>query len=169
MTTTVQQQQRGSQAGGGGRDYIEKTIKVPSEAVGMIIGKGGETIKDMQKTTNCKINVNQPKPPDQYRNIDLAGSSKAMADAERTIWEKVETVRQRDSAAGRSHGGGGGGAAPQQYDAYSQQQALPGYGGGYGGMTAFSPVPAASATTDAGVPDAIYAGAEHTNSAATVR
>lgn len=123
----------GNVGNGGGRDHIEKTIRVPSEAVGMIIGKGGETIKDMQRTTGCKINVNQPKPPDVHRNIDLAGTAQAMEDAERVIWEKVETVRQRDAAAGRGQGQGqardhGG----SQYDAYSQQQtappAVPGYG-----------------------------------------
>ncbi|KAH0005748.1 eukaryotic type KH-domain (KH-domain type I), partial [Aureobasidium melanogenum] len=44
----------------GGSDKITEEIYVPSEAVGMIIGKGGETIKDMQATTGCKINVGQP-------------------------------------------------------------------------------------------------------------
>lgn len=121
--------QRGGSAGAsGGRDWIEKTIKVPSEAVGMIIGKGGETIKDLQKTSGCKINVNQPHPPDVTRDIDLAGSARAMADAERVIWEKVEVVRQRDAAAGR--GGSGGGRGGGSYDAYSQPQqpAASGYG-----------------------------------------
>jgi transcription antitermination factor NusA-like protein len=124
---------RGSGGGGGnagGRDWIEKTIKVPSEAVGMIIGKGGETIKELQKTSGCKINVNQPHPPDVTRDIDLAGTARSMAEAERTIWEKVEVVRQRDSAAGRQRGGGGGGGGSGGgYDAYSQQQpSVPGYG-----------------------------------------
>lgn len=125
-----------SGGGGGGGDHVEKTIQVPSEAVGMIIGKGGETIKDMQRTTGCKINVNQPKPPDVTRNIDLAGSAQNMADAERAIWDKVDTVRQRDSQGGGRRQGGGGGAGRGQdqrggggggYDGYSQQQQ-----GGYG-------------------------------------
>jgi hypothetical protein len=104
----------------------------------MIIGKGGETIKDMQRTTGCKINVNQPKPPDVFRDIDLAGSASAMAEAEKVIWEKVETVRERDAASGRNPGQGrdqGRDQGPSQYDAYSQQQAppaLPGYGQQYG-------------------------------------
>ncbi|KAK5112026.1 hypothetical protein LTR62_004560 [Meristemomyces frigidus] len=105
---------------GGGRDYIEKTIHVPSEAVGMIIGKGGETIKDMQRTSGCKINVNQPSRPDVTRKIDLAGTSRAMAEAERVIWEKVETVRERDAAAGRTHRDS---QPPSSgYGGYSQQQ-----------------------------------------------
>ena len=121
----------GSASGGqGGRDWIEKTIKVPSEAVGMIIGKGGETIKDLQKTSGCKINVNQPHPPDVTRDIDLAGTARSMADAERVIWEKVEVVRQRDSAAGRGGSGGSGGRGGGSFDGYSQQQqpASSGYG-----------------------------------------
>lgn len=141
--------------GGGGRDHVEKTIRVPSEAVGMIIGKGGETIKDMQRTTGCKINVNQPKPPDVHRDIDLAGSASAMEEAERVIWEKVETVRERDAASGRggaggqgqSQGGGYGGGRDQgapQYGAYSQPQqapAVPGYGQ-YGAPQAQPQMPA---------------------------
>lgn len=123
--------------GGGGRDHMEKTIRVPSEAVGMIIGKGGETIKDMQRSTGCKINVNQPKPPDVTRDIDLAGPASAMEEAERVIWEKVETVRERDAASGRNGGGqsgsygGGRDQGGSQYGAYSQPQqapAVPGYG-----------------------------------------
>lgn len=108
----------GNQGGGGGRDHIEKTIHVPSEAVGMIIGKGGETIKDMQRTSGCKINVNQPTRPDVTRQIDLAGTARSMEEAERVIWEKVDTVRQRDAAAGR----GGRDQGPPSYDGYSQSQ-----------------------------------------------
>lgn len=130
-------ERQGSSGGGrGGSDHVEKTIHVPSEAVGMIIGKGGETIKDMQRTTGCKINVNQPSRPDVTRKIDLAGSSRSLAEAERIIWEKVETVRQRDSAAGRGRGesagpGSMGGGMGGGYDGYSQPQAqppMPGFG-----------------------------------------
>ncbi|CRK48046.1 hypothetical protein BN1723_020476, partial [Verticillium longisporum] len=41
----------GPSGGGGGHDKINDTIHVPSEAVGMIIGKGGETIREMQNNT----------------------------------------------------------------------------------------------------------------------
>ncbi|KAK4507104.1 hypothetical protein PRZ48_000838 [Zasmidium cellare] len=127
----------GGASNGGRGGHIEKTIQVPSEAVGMIIGKGGETIKDMQRTTGCKINVNQPKPPDHTRNIDLAGNPRAMEEAERIIWEKVETVKQRDAAAGRGQGQDQG-----QYDAYSHPQqappAVPGYGS-YGAAPQVAP------------------------------
>jgi far upstream element-binding protein len=125
----------------GGQGGSTKTIQVPSQAVGMIIGKGGETIKDLQRNSGCKINVHQPQAPDINRDIDLEGTPRQMEEAERVIWEKVETVRERDGNSGgrggRSGGGGGGGRGgnshDQQpsYDGYSQQQqqpAMAGYG-----------------------------------------
>lgn len=76
----------------GGADKITEEIYVPSEAVGMIIGKGGETIKEMQATTGCKINVGQPEQPDVQRRIGLVGSRSAIDEAKGAIWEKVDTV-----------------------------------------------------------------------------
>ncbi|KAF2218331.1 hypothetical protein BDZ85DRAFT_105794 [Elsinoe ampelina] len=124
--------------GGGGRggyedEKITESIQVPSEAVGMIIGKGGESIKEMQSRTGCKINVTQPGNPDIERQIDLVGSRQATEAAKRAIFEKVDTVQQRDS--GRGGGGGGGGGRnrdngfsqpPQQMPPYAQP--VQGYG-----------------------------------------
>jgi far upstream element-binding protein len=76
----------------GGSDKITEEIYVPSEAVGMIIGKGGETIKEMQATTGCKINVSQPEQPDVQRRIGLVGSRSAIDEAKGAIWDKVDTV-----------------------------------------------------------------------------
>jgi far upstream element-binding protein len=71
---------------------INETIYVPSEAVGMIIGKGGETIKEMQSTTQCKINVTQASGADVEREIGLVGSAQAIDQAKRAIMEKVDMV-----------------------------------------------------------------------------
>ena len=73
-------------------DRINDSITVPSEAVGMIIGKGGETIKDMQNTTGCKINVSQPAGQDVEREIGLIGTRDAITFAKRAIMEKVRAV-----------------------------------------------------------------------------
>ena len=79
--------------GGGGGDKINDTILVPSEAVGMIIGKGGETIKEMQSSTGCKINVSPSSGPGEVeREIGLVGSRDAIAAAKRAIEDKVEAV-----------------------------------------------------------------------------
>jgi far upstream element-binding protein len=126
--------------GRGAQGGSTKTIQVPSQAVGMIIGKGGETIKDLQRTSGCKINVHQPSGQDINRDIDLEGSPRQMEDAERAIWEKVETVQERDGQSGGRGGRAGGGGASRagsgydqgsSYDGYSQQQQQPassGYG-----------------------------------------
>lgn len=128
---------RGGHGGQGGQGGSRKTIQVPSQAVGMIIGKGGETIKDLQRNSGCKINVHQPSPPDINRDIDLEGAPHQMEEAERVIWEKVETVQERDGNSGGRGGRGGGGRGGDaydqgpSYDGYSQQQqqpAMSGYG-----------------------------------------
>jgi hypothetical protein len=79
--------------GHGGGDKITDSIYVPSEAVGMIIGKGGETIKEMQNTTGCKINVSPSSGPgESEREIGLVGSRDAIAAAKAAIEDKVEAV-----------------------------------------------------------------------------
>lgn len=102
----------GGGMGGGGGERINDSIRVPSDSVGMIIGKGkscihlnassippltpiagGETIKDMQNTTGCKINVSQTSGPGETdREIGLVGSRDAIEAAKRAIEEKVEVV-----------------------------------------------------------------------------
>jgi far upstream element-binding protein len=120
----------GRGVGQGGQGGSTKTIQVPSQAVGMIIGKGGETIKDLQRNSGCKINVHQPQAPDINRDIDLEGTPRQMEDAERVIWEKVETVRERDGNSGGRGGrnGGGGGGRGGNSQQQQQQPAMAGYG-----------------------------------------
>lgn len=77
----------------GGADKINDSIFVPSEAVGMIIGKGGETIKEMQNTTGCKINVSPSSGPGEVeREIGLVGTRDAIEQAKRAIEDKVDAV-----------------------------------------------------------------------------
>ncbi|CAL3973471.1 hypothetical protein PZA11_005702 [Diplocarpon coronariae] len=109
----------GGAPGGAGGDSNNDSIFVPSEAVGMIIGKGGETIKDIQSSTGCKINVSPKQPGETDREIGLVGSRDAIAAAKRAIGEKVEAV-----AAKSGRGGGGSGGRSNDYggDRYTQQQ-----------------------------------------------
>lgn len=78
---------------GGGHDKVNDSIYVPSEAVGMIIGKGGETIREMQNTTGCKINVSSSSGPGEVeREIGLVGTRDAISRAKRAIEDKVEAA-----------------------------------------------------------------------------
>jgi far upstream element-binding protein len=52
---------------------------------------GGETIKEMQNSTGCKINVSsQSNPNDQDREIGLVGSRDSIERAKRAIEDKVD-------------------------------------------------------------------------------
>ncbi|KAL2192518.1 hypothetical protein P885DRAFT_47484 [Corynascus similis CBS 632.67] len=96
---------------GGGQDKVNDSIYVPSDAVGMIIGKGGETIREMQNMTGCKINVSQSSGPGEVeREIGLVGTREAIAQAKRAIEDKVDAARQKSAGGGRGRG------PPRDYD-----------------------------------------------------
>ena len=78
-------------------DKINDSILVPGDAVGMI-GKGGETIKEMQNQTGCKINVSPATGRDVEREIGLVGTRNAIDAAKRAIMEKVDAVDARNRA-----------------------------------------------------------------------
>jgi far upstream element-binding protein len=78
---------------GDGYGKVNDVIYVPSDAVGMIIGKGGETIREMQNVTGCKINVNQSSGPGEtQREVALIGTRDSIARAKDAINEKVDVV-----------------------------------------------------------------------------
>lgn len=54
---------------------------------------GGETIKEMQNSTGCRINVlSQSHPSDPEREIQLSGSPDAIQRAKMAIDEKVDNA-----------------------------------------------------------------------------
>ncbi|KAF2190837.1 hypothetical protein K469DRAFT_558950 [Zopfia rhizophila CBS 207.26] len=114
--------------GGNAANKINDSIMVPSDAVGMIIGKGGETIKDMQSTTGCKINVSQASGADIEREIGLVGTQQAIEDAKKAIWDKVDSVKEKNGG-GYGNRRGGGRDNSSYSDNYSQG---PSYGQSHG-------------------------------------
>lgn len=151
----------GFPGGGGGGDKINDRIYVPSDAVGMIIGKGGETIREIQNTTGCKINVSQSSGPGEVeREIGLVGSRDSIERAKQAIEDKVDavvssahhplsgnfqltnTIQKNNSGGPRGGGGGGGGrqgGGRRDYD-------NPSYGApqNAGGQSAAAPAGAAA-------------------------
>ncbi|KAF3159208.1 hypothetical protein TWF788_003978 [Orbilia oligospora] len=132
--------QQGGGYGNQGGDKNGETIRVPIDAVGMIIGKGGETIKEMQNTTGCRINVLSQQTSDGEREISLSGPPDAIARAKAAIDEKVDTARRQGQLKGSDMNSSGGQAAPAGIDPQAYQQALSAYaqaaaaaGGGGGG------------------------------------
>ncbi|PMB72749.1 Far upstream element-binding protein 3 [Beauveria bassiana] len=99
-----------------GPGKVTDAIYVPSDAVGMIIGKGGETIREIQAQAECKINVAPSSGPGEVqREISLIGAPESIERAKQLIDEKVEAMKQKNAGGGgrggrdRHDGGGRGG------------------------------------------------------------
>ncbi len=72
----------------------EETLKimVPDRTVGLIIGRGGETIRDLQERSGCHINiVGENKSVNGLRPVNLIGSHEAAKHAKDLIMEIVDS------------------------------------------------------------------------------
>lgn len=94
-------------------------ILVPNRTVGLIIGRGGETIRDLQERSGCHVNiVGEEKSVNGFRPVNLIGTPQAAAVARQLIDEIVESdtknmnaqnAGNRDMGRGQPMFGGGGG------------------------------------------------------------
>lgn len=67
-------------------------IMVPNRTVGLIIGRGGETIRDLQERSQCHVNiVGEEKSVAGLRPVNLIGTPQAAAMAKDLIMEIVES------------------------------------------------------------------------------
>lgn len=75
-------------------DQTRDEVIVPSEAVGYIIGKHGETIKSITGSSGTMVAMDKYFPgPD--RKFDITGSPAAVAHCREMILRKIEVVRER--------------------------------------------------------------------------
>jgi len=73
-----------------------KKIDIPNGRVGVIIGKGGETIKYLQLQSGAKIQVTRDMDADPNsvtRTVELMGTPEAIASAEKLINEVLAEVK----------------------------------------------------------------------------
>ena len=100
-------------------------IMVPNRTVGLIIGRGGETIRDLQERSQCHVNIVGPeKSVNGLRPINLIGTAHAATMAKDLIMEIVDSDTKslaaqgdapRDLGRGLGAGAGQGpGAGPGQ-------------------------------------------------------
>lgn len=92
-------------------------ILVPNRTVGLIIGRGGETIRDLQERSGCHVNiVGEEKSVNGFRPVNLIGTPQAAAVARQLIDEIVESdtknmnaqsAGNRDVGRGQPMFGGG--------------------------------------------------------------
>ena len=109
---------RNSSAGGqhpGGEKSLQ--IMVPDRTVGLIIGRGGETIQDLQERSGCHVNI-KDKSMNGLRPVKLTGPARAAERAKSLIMEIVDSDSRNSansqqnyppSRDSRGHGYGGGG------------------------------------------------------------
>lgn len=80
-------------------------IMVPNRTVGLIIGRGGETIRDLQERSGCHVNiVGEDKSVNGLRPVNLIGTPYTSGLAKDLIMEIVES----DTKSLANQGGGGG-------------------------------------------------------------
>ncbi|KAK1417911.1 hypothetical protein QVD17_27047 [Tagetes erecta] len=133
-------------------------MKIPNKKVGLVIGKGGETIKSMQASTGARIQVIPLHPPpgdtSTERTVQIDGTSDQIEAAKQMVNEVISENRVRNPMGGGYSQQGyqaqaptswapPGQQMPQQggYGYYNQPGAYPGqptypqqpYGGGYAG------------------------------------
>ena len=61
--------------------FVKSSVTVPQTAVGRIIGRGGETIRDLQASTGCRINVPSPDAADPSKVVvAVSGPTKGAVD-----------------------------------------------------------------------------------------
>ena len=94
-------------------------IMVPNRTVGLIIGRGGETIRDLQERSQCHVNiVGEEKSVNGLRPVNLIGTPQAAAMAKTLIMEIVDSDikslanqngQARDTGRGPSLSAYGGG------------------------------------------------------------
>lgn len=83
-------------------------IMVPDRTVGLIIGRQGETIRDLQERSGCHVNiVGENKSVNGLRPVNLIGSREAATRAKELIMEIVESDTRPSGPPAKDHARGG--------------------------------------------------------------
>ncbi|KAF9924904.1 Far upstream element-binding protein 1 [Mortierella alpina] len=117
---------------------IQEEMGVPGNLVGLIIGRGGENLKRIERETGCKVQFSQDgNPGDRERFVNIIGQPVGIADAKRQIQEIVTSSQSGDRFGGAGGAGGGGYGGGAGYGGGGSY----GMGGGGGGNTATMQIP----------------------------
>ncbi len=121
---------RGGGFAGGGGEYggdHSDFVLVPSNKCGLIIGKGGETIKSINQTSGawCEIDKNAD-PSAMEKTFVIRGTPEAVERAKGMIMDKLGGVDGGYGYGNSDSGGGGGGGGYQQQNPYNTAAASAG-------------------------------------------
>ena len=90
-----------SSGSGPTQDYMEEVI-VDAPITGYLIGKGGTTLRNIERESGAKIQFDFPNPKSNERSAKIRGTHAAVQKAKKLISEKVVEVASK--SAGRSPG-----------------------------------------------------------------
>lgn len=123
--------------GGGGGAGGMYEMMVPGHKVGLIIGKGGETIKQLQERSGAKIIIIQDSPEAAHEKpLRITGDPGAVEAAKELVTEILNQNDDRDMGGFRGGRGGGRGGMPRGRGGFmgGRGAGAPSRGrGGYGG------------------------------------
>ncbi len=92
--------------------HAHVTVKVPNNDVGLVIGKGGANIRQIQERSGANVQI--PPGPDadnpMIRTVNITHPQMEGADFAKTLVEEVLNSKMNNHQG--SYGGGGGGGAP---------------------------------------------------------
>uniref|UniRef100_U5EYN3 Putative psi n=1 Tax=Corethrella appendiculata TaxID=1370023 RepID=U5EYN3_9DIPT len=98
-------------SGGGGSNYPPYVeIPIPGPKVGLIIGKGGETIKQLQEKTGAKMVIIQDGPGQEMEKpLRISGDPQKVEHAKQLVYELIQEKNPYDQRSNANSGGSGGG------------------------------------------------------------
>ncbi|KAL1456726.1 hypothetical protein WDU94_001430 [Cyamophila willieti] len=80
----------GRDFGGGGMDILEESVSIPSGKCGVIIGKGGETIRQINQQTGAHCEIDRRVPQNgPEKTFIIRGTIDQVEDAKRVMSEKL--------------------------------------------------------------------------------
>ncbi|KAJ1981104.1 hypothetical protein H4R34_002206 [Dimargaris verticillata] len=127
-------------------DSYKEVIPVPQSAVGMIIGRAGENIKNIKRRTMCMITLDQVADPsyNATREMTISGSEENVAFAKTLINEKIAEAsqyrgRRRQNPGWRQRDQYGGGSEYYGGDNYNSNAYYYNSYGNNGGYPAMDP------------------------------
>ncbi|KAI9489282.1 hypothetical protein BDB00DRAFT_843709 [Zychaea mexicana] len=96
-------------AGGGSNEaYIQEECSVPNHMVGLLIGKGGDNLKKIERMSGAKVQI-APDMGELERKVHMTGEEDQVKIARDMIQQIVDDTRNNESTR---YGGARGGAAP---------------------------------------------------------
>ncbi|KAG8263013.1 hypothetical protein J6590_041784 [Homalodisca vitripennis] len=66
-------------------------MKIPNSVVGVVIGRGGSNIKDIQQKTETRINFKEEDDNEEYRTCYIRGTAESAQMAESMLHEIITT------------------------------------------------------------------------------